>query len=121
MVFIIPTIIHSDYIQGKCYILVLETCKWLRWNIWIVLDDFLKFYWSFIRKMIAIQNDHMRLKSATIKENIIFDNLVVCKAYLQKEATCNFIYSVILVFSNIFNILIVSVYCIDNFVHVVSI
>lgn len=49
---------------------------------------FQKAYWSFMKEMIAKQEDQIRPKTKTMKENNRLINLLACKAYLEKEATC---------------------------------
>lgn len=57
--------------------------------------DFRKVCWSFIKEMIAKQEDQIRPKTKTIKENNRLITLLACKAYLRKEAMCNFTFSII--------------------------
>ena len=56
---------------------------------------FQKTCWNFTKKMITKQEDQIRSKTKTIKENNRLITLLACKAYLRKEGTCNFNVSII--------------------------
>lgn len=60
------------------------------------LFDFQKTYWCCVKEMIAKQEDQIRLKTKSSKENNRLKNLLTCKAYIRIEATCNF--SIILLY-----------------------
>lgn len=101
---------HGHWLQQKYVISFCWRClDGLRCKRWIVTNDLLKIYWSFIIKMIAEQEDHARLKKKMSKKNNRFDYLLACKDYLRKKAAYNFTYLIILFYQNIDNILVVFV------------
>ncbi|XP_020878764.1 uncharacterized protein LOC110227724 [Arabidopsis lyrata subsp. lyrata] len=85
-----------------------------RCNRWIATNDRFKVYWSFVKKTIAKQDDHVGLRKKTNKEDNRFDNLLACKAYERKRRLIHLFDCIF--FLNVNHFLIICVCLRNNYV-----